>query len=105
MKVETSSDVPRKSLANFVNLWKRSYGLQITLGQSSEIFGPEIAQNTTSCSKGKKLLKEEKVTRNMKSCQKVAEQLVEKPYLVVAVLRVTMDTFAFVNITSSISVS
>ncbi len=43
--VETSLDVPRKFSANFVNLPKRSHGLQTTLGQSSEVFGLEIAQN------------------------------------------------------------
>ena len=62
-KVETSSDLFWKSSANFVNLRKssknvrkRSYGLRKTLGQSSEIFSVEIAQNANSCSKGKKLL-------------------------------------------------
>ncbi len=39
----------------------------------------EIAQNATSCSRGKKLLEGEKVARSIKSCQKVAEQLVESP--------------------------
>ncbi len=38
-----------------------------------------IAQNATSCSREKKLLEGEKVARNMKSCQKAVEQLVESP--------------------------
>ncbi len=38
------------SLANSVNLRKRSYCLLTTLGLSSEIFGLEIAQNATGCS-------------------------------------------------------
>ncbi len=60
-KVETSSDVPRKSSANFINLQKRSYGLRTTLEHSLEIFGLELAQNAASCSKGKKLLKRKKL--------------------------------------------
>jgi hypothetical protein len=52
LKVETSSDVPRKFSANFVNLQNCPYGLRTTLGQSLEIFGLEIAQNATSSSKG-----------------------------------------------------
>ena len=49
-KVQTSSDLPQKSSANLINLRKssknvrkRSYGLPTTFGQSSEIFGLEIA--------------------------------------------------------------
>ncbi len=46
---------------------------------SSESFGLEISQNATSCSREEKLLEREEVARNMKCCQKVAEQLVESP--------------------------
>ncbi len=35
--------------------------------------------NVTSCLRGKKLFEGEKVARNMKSCQKVAVQVVESP--------------------------
>ena len=52
-KIKTSSELPRKSSVIFVNVrkssknaQKRSYGLQTTLKQSSEIFGLEIAENT-----------------------------------------------------------
>ena len=62
LKVETSSDVPRKFSANFVNLQNCPYDLQTTLGQSLEIFGLEIAQNATSSCKGKKLLQRSNVT-------------------------------------------
>ena len=51
-KVETSSELPRKSSANFVyfckslkNAQKRSYRLQTTLGQFLVIFGLENARN------------------------------------------------------------
>ncbi len=49
---------------------KRSYSLRTTHGQSLDIFGREIA---------KKSLEMKKVAKKIKSCQEVAEQLVESP--------------------------
>ncbi len=66
--VVASSERFRKSSANFINLRrssknarKRSYGLRTTLGQSSEIFGLEIAKVAQNCPKG--FVKRKKVAR------------------------------------------
>ncbi len=80
IKIKTSKRQKRlrmssKIVVNSVNLRKRTYSLRSTLGQSSEIFGLKIAQNATSSSKGKKLLKGEKVARNMKSCRATCAKL------------------------------
>ncbi len=49
------------------NAQKRSYDLQTTIGQYSEILGLAIAQNTKRCSKGKKLLEIRKVAQKLSS--------------------------------------
>ena len=39
----------------------------------------EVSKNFSSCSYDKKLLQHQKVAKNRKSCQKVANQLVARP--------------------------
>ena len=75
-KVETSSDLPRKSSANFLNLQQSSKKCSETFvcpsNKTRTIFGNLRSKN---CSEYKKLLEGKKIAQDMKSCQKVASNL------------------------------
>ncbi len=90
LKVEASSELSRKSLANFVNLRRSSKNARKTFvwssGNTRKIVGLEIAKSWSKLQKvARKLLEKKKVAQKMKNCLKAAEHVWYSPSLLQAV--------------------